>query len=260
MEQLFTRTGTEYTGTIEHDDNGRPVRLVAISCDRCHVINGRRLWVMGMENGAPYSKTGFDCWTCGNTGVRGERKERLYTAAELVRVNKAAATREATRAAKAAAAAAQAAAERQALEEALYADHAGFIAKLNGLDGEFWDGFRESFFQRKEAPTERQIALVDAEIAKREKDAASGHFGAVGDKVTLTITVERIIVLQHPVYGTNYITIARCDNGNIISYKGKTDIGNKGETLTIKATIKGHDVYNGVAQTAIQRPKVLEAA
>lgn len=257
---LFTRTGTEYTGTIEHDDNGRPVRLVAISCDRCHVINGQRLWVMGMENGVPYSKTGFDCWTCGNTGVRGERKERLYTAEELVRVNKAAATREANRTAKAAAAAEKAAAERLARDHAFHTEHAAFIAKLNALDGEFWDGFRESFFNRMAAPTERQIELVEGEMAKRAANAASGHFGAVGDKVTLTITVERIIILQHPVYGTNYITIARCDNGNIVSYKGKTDIGNKGETLTIKATIKGHDVYNGIAQTQIQRPKVMEAA
>lgn len=258
--KLFTRTGTEYTGTIEHDHNGRPVRLVAISCDRCHVINGQRLWVMGMENGAPYSKTGFDCWTCGNTGVRGERKERLYTETELARVNKAAATREANRAAKAAAAAAQAAVERLARDHAFHTEHVAFISKLNTLDGEFWDGFRESFFQRLQAPTERQIALVDAEIAKREKNAASGHFGAVGEKVTLTITVERIIILKHPVFGINYITIARTDFGAVVTYKGRTNLGAEGETTAIKATVKSHDVYNGVAQTAILRPKVLEAA
>ena len=256
MAQLFNRDGSEFNGAPEYNDAGRPVRLVPVSCDRCHVINGQRLWVMGAENGVPYSMTGFDCWTCGNTGVRGERKERLYTAEELVRLNKAAATRDAKRAA----AAQQAAAERLAREHAFHTEHAGFIAKLNSLDGQFWDGFRESFFSRMAAPTERQIAVVDAAIAKQAANAASGHFGAVGDKVTLTITVERVIVLQHPVFGTNYITIARCDNGNVISYKGKTDIGNKGETLTIKATIKGHDVYNGIAQTQIQRPKVLEEA
>lgn len=258
MEQLFTRTGDQFTGNVASDDNGRPVRYVPISCDRCTVISGVRVWCRGTVNGQPFSNTGFDCWTCSNTGVRGERKERLYTAKELARVNKAAATREATRAAKAAAAAAQAAIERKAREDALFANYAEFIAKLNSLEGEYWDGFRVSFFQRVEAPTARQIALVDAEVAKREANARSGHFGAVGDKVTLIITIERIITLHSEIYGTNWITIARTDTGAVVTYKGKTDLGLVGETATIKATIKGHDVYNGVAQTAIQRPKVIE--
>ena len=78
------------------------------------------------------------------------------------------------------------------------------------------------------------------------------------DKVTLTITVERIIVLNSEFYGNNYITIARDEQGNAITYKGKTSIGAKGETNTIKASVKEHTVYNGVKQTVIQRPKVLE--
>ena len=257
MNQLFTRDGTEFNGNVASDDKGRPVRYVPIGCDRCGTFNGVRVWCRGTLNGQPFSNTGFDCWTCSNTGVRGERKERLYTAAELARVNKAAATREATRAAKAAVAAAQAAAERQAREEALYANHGDFVAKLNSLDGEFWDGFRVSFFQRLEAPTARQIALVDAEVTKRQQNAASGYIGAVGDKVTLTITVERIIVLESVFHGTNYITIARDERGNVVTYKGRVDLGNKGATTTIKASVKEHTVYNGVKQTAIQRPKVV---
>ncbi len=89
--------------------------------------------------------------------------------------------------------------------------------------------------------------------------ANSQHIGAVGDKVTLTITVERIIVLE-TIYGTNYITIARDEQGNAITYKGRTDIGNKGDTNTIKAAVKEHTVYNGVKQTVIQRPKLMEVA
>jgi hypothetical protein len=88
--------------------------------------------------------------------------------------------------------------------------------------------------------------------------AVTGQF-AVGDKVTLTITVERIIVLESQ-FGTNYITIARDEAGNAVTYKGRTDIGNKGDTTTVKASVKEHTVYNGVKQTVIQRPKVLEQA
>ena len=88
MEQLFNRNGTEFNGTLQHDDAGKPVRLVPVACDRCSVIGGVRVWCRGTVNGQPFSNTGFNCWTCSNTGVRGERRERLYTAAELVRVNK----------------------------------------------------------------------------------------------------------------------------------------------------------------------------
>jgi hypothetical protein len=87
--------------------------------------------------------------------------------------------------------------------------------------------------------------------------ANSQHIGAVGDKVTLTITVERVIVLKSEFYIDNYITIARDEQGNAITYKGRSDIGGKGDTVTVKASIKEHTVYNGIRQTVIQRPKVV---
>jgi hypothetical protein len=34
-------------------------------------------------------------------------------------------------------------------------------------------------------------------------------------------------------------------------------IGGKGDTVTLKASIKEHTVYNGIRQTVIQRPKVV---
>jgi len=72
--------------------------------------------------------------------------------------------------------------------------------------------------------------------------------------------VEHIIVIEG-FYGTTYITIAHDEQGNAITYKGAGRlIGRKGETHTIKASVKDHTVYNGVKQTVIQRPKVLEVA
>jgi hypothetical protein len=260
MTQLFNRDGSEFNGTPEFNDSGKPIRLVPVVCDRCHVINGERVWLMGIENGRPFSRTGFQCWTCGNTGVRGQRKERLYTAVELARVNKAAATREANRQEAFRAAHEKAEAERLAREHAFYTAHVEFISKLNTLEGEFWDNFRKSFYDRMAAPTERQTAMVEEEVAKRAANASSEFFGAVGDKVTITITVEKVITLSSPFYGTSWITIARTEQGNVVTYKGTADIGRKGETLTIKATVKGHEMYNNVRQTLIQRPKVLEAA
>lgn len=265
MDKLFTRDGAEFVGIPESSDNsGRPVRLVPVACDRCAVINGQRLWVRWIENGQPRSNTGFDCWTCGNTGVRGERKERLYTAKELARINKAAATREAKRQAAAVAAAEKAAAVRLERETAFRATYADFLAKIatlcTGNRSDFWDRLAADLLIDFTAPTARQIELVNTEVATRQKNAQSEFFGAVGEKVTLTLTVERIIVLHSPFYGTNYITIARTEQGNVVTYKGLANLGQVGETNTVKATIKEHTMYNNVRQTVIQRPKVLETA
>jgi hypothetical protein len=111
--------------------------------------------------------------------------------------------------------------------------------------------------------TDRQLEAVESCFAVIDRVEAaranSQHIGAVGDKVTLTITVERVIVLESQ-FGTNYITIARDEQGNAVTYKGRTDIGGKGDTNTVKASVKEHTVYNGIKQTVIQRPKLLEVA
>jgi len=109
--------------------------------------------------------------------------------------------------------------------------------------------------------TARQVEAVESCFAVIDRleaaRANSQHIGAVGDKVTLTITVERVIVLKSEFYIDNYITIARDEQGNAITYKGRSDIGGKGDTVTLKASIKEHTVYNGIRQTVIQRPKVV---
>jgi len=258
--ELFKRDGTLYTGTVNTDDKGRMTYIAVIHCDRCHVINGQRLWIMGMNNGQPYSHTGFDCWTCGNTGIRGEREERLYTAEKLAKVNKAAATRAARKAEADRAALERAEAARLEKHAAFRAENAEFLRKLESLDGDFWVAFRDDFLRRAVAPSVRQIGLVEGEIAKRAANAVSAFVGNAGDKVTLTVTVERIITLPDNGFGVSYINLLRDSAGNLLVYRGLSDIGQKGETVTLKATIKEHQIRDGVKQTIIQRPRVLEVA
>jgi len=258
--KLFTREGQEFTGTVNTDEKGRLTYTKAITCDRCHVINGQRLWIMGTNNGSPYSHTGFECWTCGNTGVRRHVEAKLYTAEKLAQINKTAETRAARKAEASRIAFEKAEVERAAKLVAFRAENVEFIAKLDTLDGDFWKGFKESFMHRAMAPTERQIELVEGEIAKRAANAASAFLGNVGDKITTMVRVERIIVLPDYGFGVNYINLLRDDAGNVLVYKGLTDIGQKGEAVMLKATVKAHDMRDGVCQTTIQRPKVLEVA
>ena len=102
--------------------------------------------------------------------------------------------------------------------------------------------------QARKAEWADQKALLDA---KRE------HVGTIGEKITITLTCVHIITLESA-YGTTFINICEDENKNTIIYKGNA-IGfpNKGETATVKATIKEHGVRNGVKQTVIQRPKTL---
>jgi hypothetical protein len=47
----------------------------------------------------------------------------------------------------------------------------------------------------------------------------------------------------------------------VVIYKGKSfDFPTKGNTATVTATVKEHGVRDGVKQTVIQRPKLVEVA
>lgn len=256
---LFTRSGEEFKGQPDNSF-GKPVRWVNVACDRCHVIGGQRLWVMGTENGRPYSKTGFSCWTCGNTGIRRTVKERLYNEAELARLNKSAATRQAKRQAAYVAEQQRLSAERAEKEAAYRAQHADFLAKIatlcTGNGSDFWDKMAADLLLAFRSPSERQIEVVEAEVAKRAANASSGFVGAVGDKVTLTLVIERIVGYQ-TAFGAQYIHICRTHEGNVVTYKGTANIGATDDTVTLTATVKEHTVYQGVKQTVIQRPKLV---
>jgi len=259
--KLFTKQGSEFTGTASISENGRPFQTVAVNCDRCHVVNGNRVWLMGIENGRPFSRTGFECWTCGNSGVRKYADERLYTEAELAKINAAAQKRADKRFAAQQAAAAAKAYERVTAEADYRTANADFLSKIATLcvgDGQaFWDRLAADLLSGLRAPTERQTALVEAEVARRAQNASSAFVGVLGVRQRLAITIERIVVLDSPFFGTNFLTLARTGDGDVVTYKGRTNIGNKGETVTVEAMIRDHAVYNGVNQTVIQRPKLV---
>jgi hypothetical protein len=114
---------------------------------------------------------------------------------------------------------------------------------------------------------------VDARAAKKAEwaneraalDAKRQHVGTVNQKITLTLTICHIVVLDG-MYGTNYIYIMEDADKNVVIYKGTSDavawtpegtVRVKGDTLTITATVKEHGVRDGVKQTIIQRPKAV---
>jgi len=261
MEQLFTREGELYEQEPEFNEAGKAVYTRYTQCDRCCVIGGVRLWVKWIDSGRPFSNTGFNCWTCNNTGIKSSRKERLYTAKELAKVIK---TAEAVKARKE-----QIYAERRRKADekraeqfiAYYLKNSEFIDSLKGLcsgdETNFWDRMCAEFMSTMKQPTDKALNLVRQEVAKRAINAQSQYIGKVGDTVTITVTIEQVITMFSQLYGNTYLTICRDENNNVVVYKGKTDIGIPGEINTIKATVKDHQLYNDVQQTVIQRPKLV---
>jgi hypothetical protein len=251
MTKLFTRSGAEYSGNVQFNAKGKPTYTYDVACTRCHVINGQRLYVMGMLNGQPYSRTGFDCYACGNTGVISTKTAPLYTAEKLAKLNAASDKRDAAKSAKLAAIQA----EHQAAKDAFVEMHKPFFDTLDGLTGEFWQRLRNDMTNRMKTPTERQIELVNGEVAKRQQNATSTHIGTIGERVEIVGTIERIITTEN-FYGIKHINIIRCNNGNVVVYRGNY-LGGKDDSIHIMATITEHGEHNGTKQTIVQRPKII---
>lgn len=111
---------------------------------------------------------------------------------------------------------------------------------------------RDEFMAVVEANKAAQ-AQRDAELeAKRSK---SSHVGQAGDRIDITATITVVKAIDG-FYGISYFTILENSKGDVFKYVGSAELGEKGQTITMKATVKDHAEYDGVNQTVINRPKL----
>ena len=96
------------------------------------------------------------------------------------------------------------------------------------------------------------FSLSAQEQAAKDADM-SGWIGTVGERRVFTLTV-RMVVQMEGIYGTSYLHVMHDADGNVVVYKGTNQLGDKGDTVTVKATVKEHDMRDGVKQTKISRP------
>ena len=243
-------------------DNGDGTTKGGCCCDYCGTGIRWEFWIKGSVAGARQFKVGCDCVAKTGWGIEGFEKVR----ADHTRARRQAGvqSRRAARQAQLAAERAQRQADRIEATQAWRDANSAVVARLTAYEGT--NSFLRdmmSNLSRWGNLSARQLEAVESCFVTIDRleaaRATSQHVGNVGDKITLTITVENIIVFESQ-FGTSYITIARDEQGNAIVYKGRTDIGNKGDTNTIKASVKEHTLYNGIKQTIVQRPKLAEAA
>jgi hypothetical protein len=156
---------------------------------------------------------------------------------------------------------------------------AGRVYDDNGNCQGYKEGFVGSLasaFDTYGKLTEGQVNAVRKCIAQRQarraewadKQAALNanrqHLGAVGEKISLTLTIKRIVYIDGFRGNSSYIYICEDAAHNVVIYKGNAECftyGADGEfskqddVLSIIATVKEHGVRDGVKQTIIQRPK-----
>ena len=100
----------------------------------------------------------------------------------------------------------------------------------------------------------RQATFVAERKAKfAAQDANSQHIGTAGKREVFTLTIQWVKYFEGA-FGATYIHGLKDAAGNVVIYKGSKCLGEKGATLTVKATVKEHGERDGVKQTIISRP------
>jgi hypothetical protein len=127
------------------------------------------------------------------------------------------------------------------------------IDEWGGLSDAQHAAVAKSFAAAKDKLAGREVARAEANAA----DAKTNHVGTVGERRDFDLTAERTHSFNGQ-FGTTYITIFRDADTNIVVYKGSIAF-ERGQKVRGKATVKAHDMREGVPQTIIARPKFEEA-
>lgn len=123
------------------------------------------------------------------------------------------------------------------------------IDEWGGLSDAQHAAVAKSFANAQNKLAGREVARAEANAA----DAKTSHVGTVGERREFELTAERTHSFDSQ-FGTTYITIFRDADSNIVVYKGSIAF-ERGEKVRGKATVKAHDMRDGVPQTIIARPK-----
>lgn len=101
-----------------------------------------------------------------------------------------------------------------------------------------------------------------AAAAQAAAEAAQSFAGVEGDKITFTGTVTVTFACES-VYGTRYMVIVEgtgANAGQTVKTVGTSAFhfeAERGDVVTVKATVKGQEVYKGTKQTVVIRPKAV---
>lgn len=94
---------------------------------------------------------------------------------------------------------------------------------------------------------------IGREVERAMAAATSKHFGTVGKRETWTLTVSRVNT-KESIYGTTWIIGMVDETGNqAVWFASRNPDVEVGKVYKVKGTVKSHNDYKGVAQTALTR-------
>jgi len=111
------------------------------------------------------------------------------------------------------------------------------------------------------------VPAYERELGFAVKRAARGpgeHYGAVGERYELTLTVEKVVPIEGGQWGPAVIATMRDAAGRCFIWRTTSSPGAVGTTLALKGTVKKHSEFRGEKQTEltrcrVERPKATEA-
>lgn len=120
------------------------------------------------------------------------------------------------------------------------------LDECGGLSDKQTEIVRNALVRQEQFTAERKAKFA-------AQDAGSQHIGTVGKREVFTVTINWVKYFEGT-FGATYIHGLKDAAGNIVIYKGSKSLGEKGATVTVKATVKEHGERDGVKQTIISRP------
>jgi hypothetical protein len=100
----------------------------------------------------------------------------------------------------------------------------------------------------------------DLRRAAERDEITNEHFGTVKERVELTVRIKTIRYAEHE-FGVTTIYKLLTSTGHLVTwFSSRATLGHEadGTTWKIKATVKGHDEYEGMKSTVITRAAVVE--
>jgi hypothetical protein len=112
-----------------------------------------------------------------------------------------------------------------------------------------------------ERPADADLSILKAEMEKASEvspvDASSEYVGNIGDKFEGEVEVTNVFVSNAGYYGPSMIIGMKDEAGNkLVWFSSSMPDVERGDKMHIKGTIKKHEEYRGVRQTALTRCKV----
>lgn len=235
--------------------HGAPIQP-GTSCDYCGTGIMYAYWIKGSDE-RPEFKVGCDCVARTGAVVDGFKAEKAKQAKTVRDARNT--VKRAERAAQREAANAERqrvwAAEREIKLTAFLATDAGAEVAaylLNRTEG--FLGEMNASLHKWGNLTDGQLAAVRKCMDGDRAKATSRHVGEIGKRLDGTYKIVRKTERDYgfPAGVRHWHLLAGTD-GNLYTYFG-TRLAAEGETITMRATVKAHEEFNGAAQTKLARP------